>query len=44
MDDFQDRVLESSAKFKSIEFSWIPREENTMADWLSEKCKIQYTL
>ena len=37
MDAFQDTVLGLAANFKRIEFSWIPREENSMADFLSKK-------
>lgn len=41
MDAFQDKVLELAKKFDYIIFRWIPREENSIADFYSkEACKI----
>ena len=37
MDAFQDTVLELATKFKEIDFKWMPRERNTIADSLSKK-------
>jgi ribonuclease HI len=37
MDNFQDEVLELKSMFESCSFVWIPREQNTLADYLSKK-------
>jgi|GEM_PF-309064 ribonuclease H / adenosylcobalamin/alpha-ribazole phosphatase len=39
MDNFQREVLELAEKFNSINFEWIPREQNTVADELSNQAK-----
>lgn len=41
MDAFQDRVLELKKDFELCLFRWIPREENTKADELSNIAKTQ---
>jgi len=38
MDAFQDTVLALAKEFTRIEFQWIPREENGMADMYSKEC------
>lgn len=38
MDAFQDRVIELSRNFDKVEFNWIRREMNWVADSLSKKC------
>jgi ribonuclease HI len=41
MNNFQDEVMILKKQFDEIEFTWIPREENTVADELSKiACKI----
>ena len=35
MDDFQDKVVELKKEFTSVSFVWIPREQNTEADYYS---------
>lgn len=37
MDAYQNDVLELCKSFDSIKFSWIPREQNQEADFLSKK-------
>lgn len=37
MDAFQETVLALSNKFLFIDFIWIPREKNTIADYLSKR-------
>lgn len=37
MDAFQKSVLNLAKKFNEIEFKWIPREDNWVADRLSKK-------
>ena len=39
MDNFQIEVLTLAEKFNSIHFEWIPREENEMADELSNQAR-----
>lgn len=35
---FQDTVFELKKNFTKVEFQWIPREENDMADMYSKEC------
>ncbi len=37
MDRFQQKVIELSKQFISIDFVWIPREENQIADWIAKQ-------
>lgn len=37
MDTFQDQVLSLADEFDEVEFRWIPREENEMADSYSKQ-------
>ena len=37
MDAFQEEVLKLKSKFDKVEFEWVPREQNTVADELSKK-------
>jgi len=37
MDAFQDKVMELKKQFVLVDFTWIPRELNDMADQISKK-------
>lgn len=37
MDKFQDEVIKLKQSFERVDFHWIPREQNEMADALSKK-------
>ena len=37
MDKFQDEVIDLISQFDFVEFNWIPREKNMIADALSKK-------
>ena len=43
MDAFQDQVLNLARQFARVEFRWIPREENTIADSISKEYAIRMT-